>query len=395
MRKAAVFSAALAATCASAVAVPMTAQAAAPGPTASPAPTTRHRHRHRHRRPAGTPSGAPSTSTPAAPTGTPTEPSGAADGTVTATAVMVTPELPKNETYSYGPGDLQQLDAYWTTAERGTAPRPAVLVVHGGYWLQGDKSAWEYFARRLVADGYVVLSTNYRLAPAAQWPAQRTDVLGALNFLKTNAARWNADPERVVVVGSSSGGHLATQLGTYGDGGERVRGVIALSPPNDPELAYTDGAAPTANHQQRKLRRAVVDLLGCDPAEAAAGSRCWKLLDDAKSASHVGAEDAPMLFMHGTTEFVPVTESRALATALRAAGIEATIKTIEGSSHASALLNHPDTYPTIAEWLGEHLTPATSGGGTGREDDEGGEDEPPADLPSALPTQRSDERTDD
>ncbi|GGV14858.1 hypothetical protein GCM10010182_39440 [Actinomadura cremea] len=303
---------------------------------------------------------------------------------------MVTPELPKTETYSYGPADRQQVDAYWTTAERGAAPRPAVLVVHGGYWLQGDKRAWEYFARRLVADGYVVLSTNYRLAPTAQWPAQRTDVLAALNFLKTNADRWNADPGRVVVVGSSSGGHLATQLGTYRDGGERVRGVIALSPPNDPELAYRDGGEPTASYQQKKLRRAVIELLGCDPAEAVAGSRCWKLLADAKPATHVGAEDAPMLFMHGTSEFVPATESRALATALRAAGIEATIKTVEGSSHAAALLNHPDTYPTIAEWLDEHLTGAASGGGAPvREDDEGGEHETPVELPSALPTQRA------
>ncbi|MBE1534110.1 alpha/beta hydrolase fold domain-containing protein [Actinomadura algeriensis] len=391
MRKAVVFSAALAATCASAVAVPMTAQAAAPGPTATPAPTTSAPDTGTDA-PTGTPSA------PTEPTGAPTAPrdvpSGAADGTVSATAVMVTPELPKNATYSYGPGALQQVDAYWTDDGRGTAPRPAVLIVHGGYWLQGDKSAWEYFARRLVADGYVVLSANYRLAPAAQWPAQRTDVLSALNFLKTNAARWNADPERVVVLGSSSGGHLATQLGTYGDGGERVRGVIALSPPNDPELAYTDGAAPTANHQQRKLRRAVVELLGCDPAEAVAGSRCWKLLEDAKPATHADAADAPMLVMHGTSEFVPVTESRGLATALRAAGIEATIKTIEGSSHAAALLDHPDTYPMIAEWLDEHLAPATSGDGgtgTGREDDEGGEHETPGDLPGALPTQRSDD----
>ncbi|MEV5824530.1 alpha/beta hydrolase [Spirillospora sp. NPDC052242] len=384
MRKAVVFSAALAATCASAVAVPLTAQAAPPAPTASPAPTTPAPDAGTDG-PSGAPTGAPADA-PTTPQGTPSD---AADGTVTASAVMVTPELPRTETYSYGPAERQQVDAYWTTAERGTAPRPAVLVVHGGYWLQGDKSAWEYFARRLVSDGYVVLSANYRLAPAAQWPAQRTDVLSALNFLKTNAARWNADPERVVVIGSSSGGHLATQLGTYGDGGERVRGVIALSPPNDPELAYTDGGAATANPQQRKLRRAVIDLLGCDPADAVAGSRCWKLLEDSKSASHVGAEDVPMLFMHGTSEFVPVTESRGLATALRAAGIEATIKTVEGSAHAAALLNHPDTYPTITEWLGERLAQATSGGGTGREDDEGGEHDSPVELPSALPTQRA------
>ncbi|MFD0901627.1 alpha/beta hydrolase [Actinomadura sediminis] len=379
MRKAVVFSAALAATCASAVAVPVTARAATPAPTSSPTPSTPAPDTG-----ADAPADAPTT-----PQGSPSDAAGAADGTVTASAVMVTPELPRTETYSYGPADLQEVDAYWTTAERGTAPRPAVLVVHGGYWLQGDKSGWEYFARRLVADGYVVLSANYRLAPAAQWPAQRTDVLAALNFLKANAARWNADPERVVVIGSSSGGHLATQLGTYRDGGERVRGVIALSPPNDPELAYADGAAPTANHQQKKLRRAVIDLLGCDPADAVAGSRCWRVLEDSKSATHVGAEDAPMLFMHGTSEFVPVSESRGLATALRAAGIEATIKTVEGSAHASALLNHPDTYPTITEWLRERLAPGASGGGAGREDDEGGEPETPVELPSALPTQRA------
>ncbi|QXJ26808.1 alpha/beta hydrolase [Actinomadura graeca] len=267
---------------------------------------------------------------------------------------MVTPRLPKFKTYAYGKASRQRIDAYWRPSAPKAAPRPAVLVIHGGYWQGGDKSSWKYLARRLTAEGYVVLASNYRLAPKAVWPAQRNDAMSALDFMRKHAKVWNLDPNRIAVIGSSSGGMLATQLGTYGTGGQRVRGVIALSPPNNPFLAYQDGAEPGAVPAKRMLRKAVVDLVRCVPG-GRAGAPCWKRLDDANTTNHVSGGDAPMLLMHASGDFVPVTQSTGLAAALRAAGVPATVKVVQGEMHASGLLEDEHTYPQIVDWLDAHM----------------------------------------
>ncbi|MDL4815721.1 alpha/beta hydrolase [Actinomadura opuntiae] len=380
MRKVLVSGAAFAATCVSAVAVPMAAQATTPGPSPTPSVSA----------PTGTPgtdapttgspgSGSPGSQTPGtgSPSGTPS--TGAADGepqaggvttdgVVRAKAVMVTPRLPRSATYAYGPSASQRVDAYWRPSAAGNAKtgrtaraqgatRPGVLIVHGGYWLSGSKDSWKYFARKLSDAGYVVLAANYRLAPKAQWPAQRNDALAALTFMKKHAATWNLDPDRIVVLGSSSGGQLATQIGTHGTGTDLVRGVVALSPPNNPFLAYKDGAAADASARQRKLRRAVVGLVHCAPGSvdatpAAAG--CWKRVEDADSTTHASAGDAPMLLMHATGDFVPVTQSQGLASALRAAGVQVRVQTVRGDLHASDMLNVPGVTPEILRWIKAH-----------------------------------------
>ncbi|XRQ11732.1 alpha/beta hydrolase [Actinomadura welshii] len=363
MRKVLVCGAAFAATCVSAVAVPGGAQATTPAPTppaSSPAaPPTGEPGTEA---PSGTPTtGTPGSESPSASSTTQPRhgealPDGETDGTVSAQAVMVTPELPRARTYSYGEDRAQKIDAYWRDTGAGTAPRPAVLILHGGYWLHGDKSGWKYFARRLTEEGFVVMSANYRLAPRAVWPAQRDDAMSALAFIKKHAQRWNVDPRRVAVVGASSGGHLATQLGTFGSGAAQVRGVVALSPVTSPRLAFLDGAKPAATPSQRKLRRAVTDLLDCVPG-VAADEECGALLADSDSASHASADDAPMLLMHTEGDFVPISHSRSLAGALRATGVRATVESLDGDRHASGLLIEEKTYPTIVAWLKNRLKP--------------------------------------
>ncbi|WP_243716956.1 alpha/beta hydrolase [Actinomadura sp. KC345] len=302
----------------------------------------------------------PSSSSTSRPRGGAAPPDGETDGTVSAEAVMVTPELPRSRTYSYGEHPRQRIDAYWRKPGPRATPRPAILILHGGYWLRGDKSGWKYFARRLTEEGFVAMTANYRLAPKAQWPAQRDDAQSALAFIKKHARQWNVDPQRIAVVGASSGGHLATQLGAFGNGGSQVRGVVALSPPNNPYLAYQDGGKADATPSQQTLRQAVVSLVNCVPgtvAGAVGGEDCGVRLRDANSATHASAGDAPMLLMHTTGDFVPIAQSTGLAGALRGAGVPVEVKKIEGNGHASGLLADEHTYPGIVTWLKNRLKP--------------------------------------
>ncbi|MBA9003604.1 alpha/beta hydrolase [Thermomonospora cellulosilytica] len=295
---------------------------------------------------AGTRPSPPATAPPST-TAPPSARPPASDGTVTARAVMITPELPNTRTYAYGPAERQRLDAYWHDADRR---RPGVLVVHGGYWRSGDKSDWRYAARKLAGRGYVVFAANYRLIPA-RWPAQRADLTAALAYIKRNARRWNLDPDRIVVVGSSAGGHLATQLGTLGEGGARVRGVVALSPVVSLERAYHDGVVPGADRPRRRLRQAVRELLGCDPEAPDADTACFERMEDASPTSHAGTGDAPMLLMHGADEFVPAVHGRMLASVLNSAGVQATVQVLPGNAHGGALLRDPARFDAMARWI--------------------------------------------
>lgn len=105
----------------------------------------------------------------------------------------------------YGSDPLQKLDVYPPQAGAAAAV-PVVLFVHGGGFRQGDGGYGEHVAAYFARHGMLGVKMNLRLAPAVTWPAQSLDVGAAVAWLKANAARHGGDPQRIVVIGYSSGG---------------------------------------------------------------------------------------------------------------------------------------------------------------------------------------------
>ena len=108
--------------------------------------------------------------------------------------------------------------------ERGDAPRPAIVYIHGGGWTKGDKRGKGIGAvLHYAAKGYVCISVNYRLDVDKK--ACVEDVKCATRWLRAPAEEYNLDPDRIGAAGNSSGGHLALMLavcpasaGLEGDG---------------------------------------------------------------------------------------------------------------------------------------------------------------------------------
>lgn len=94
---------------------------------------------------------------------------------------------------------------------------PAVLMVHGGGWMGGSKEAMRPLARALAARGWVVVSTSYRLAGQAPYPAAVHDVKASVRWLRAHASEFGVDPQRVGAVGGSAGGHLVGLVATTAD----------------------------------------------------------------------------------------------------------------------------------------------------------------------------------
>ena len=111
-------------------------------------------------------------------------------------------------------GQQLLLDVYRPPA-RDTL-RPAVILIFGGAWSFGSRSAMAEPAQHLAEAGYVAFSIDHRLVNAGaenRWPVQLDDVQRAVRWVRAHAADYGVDPERLASYGWSSGAHLATMLG--------------------------------------------------------------------------------------------------------------------------------------------------------------------------------------
>ena len=99
-------------------------------------------------------------------------------------------------------------------------PAPAAVYVHGGSWVSGNYATGGFLINmigpNLAAQGFVVVSLDYRLGPKAHWPDQIVDVKCAIRYLRANATQLNIDPNEIGAWGQSAGGHLVALLGTAG-----------------------------------------------------------------------------------------------------------------------------------------------------------------------------------
>ena len=113
------------------------------------------------------------------------------------------------------------LDLYLST--KAKIRQPVIVWIHGGGWSKGSKNGCP--AIPLSAEGYNVVSINYRLTDEASFPAQIDDCKGAIRWVRANANKYGFDPDRIGVWGSSAGGHLVALLGTSG-GVKEVEGDV-------------------------------------------------------------------------------------------------------------------------------------------------------------------------
>ncbi|MCW2858688.1 MAG: Esterase/lipase-like protein [Actinoallomurus sp.] len=251
-------------------------------------------------------------------------------------------------TYAYGTDPKQQLDAYYLHGKE----QPALVIIHGGYWYEGDKADWKATAEWYAQRGYAVFSIGYRFNSQSGWTAQRTDALNAIAWIKAHATTFTVDPNRFLLLGSSAGGQIATAVGTYGTGTKYVRGVVALSPVASPYRAYNDGQKSGASASKQKLRDNSALLARCYPSSSDAP--CWSRWSDAVVKNHASSGDAPMFLLHSQGDFVPSAHSNDLCTALKAKKVACTLTVVSGSGHASAILKTSGIHTKILTWLQAH-----------------------------------------
>jgi len=248
-----------------------------------------------------------------------------------------------NRTYSRPtPGIELKLDL--ARPKDKTGPFPAVVCVHGGAWISGNRKALPIILE-LASRGYVGITIDYRLATTAPFPACVRDVKTAVRWLRENAKAYNIDPDRIAVVGYSAGGHLAALLATtegltcfeapieglaalvggpgaqppprfpvpgteYFTQSSSIKSAVGYYAPTDLaalyEFAMTD---PKVSRAERVVAQAAfIQLLGGTPRMQPAAAAY------ASPVTYVTRHSKPLLLLHGTSDhLVPGDQSHRLA----------------------------------------------------------------------------------
>lgn len=122
-------------------------------------------------------------------------------------------------------GTALRLDVYAPSRRLGESPwveydaepKPVLLYFHGGGWRNGEKESRTLEILPYVAEGWVVITANYRLLPEATLPKIIGDCRTALDWVVRNADRYGGDRSKIFLAGNSAGGHLAMMTGLIAD----------------------------------------------------------------------------------------------------------------------------------------------------------------------------------
>jgi len=244
-----------------------------------------------------------------------------------ASAQRVTSNIP------YGTASERQvLDVH---APAGAKNLPVVFWIHGGGWQTGDKTMVALKPKAFTEAGFVFVTISHRLLPTVEMGALTRDVASALGWVHKNIAAHGGDPNRLLVMGHSSGGQLAALMCTddryakaEGYSLTMIKGCVPVDAdtfdiPAIIEVAETRARAhqlplPTYGHRQK---------FGNDPAKHR----------DFSPVTHVARDKGipPFLILHIAGHPDTTAQARRMANVLEAAGIPVKVVAGRETTHAS------------------------------------------------------------
>jgi acetyl esterase/lipase len=241
-------------------------------------------------------------------------------------------------------------------------PQPAVLLVHGGGWIYGDKWQMRHTAEMTATAGFVAFSINYRLVsgPNTRWPAQLDDVQRAVRWVRAHAVQYGVDPDRIGAIGESAGGHLVTFLGTsdtrdnsdpaLSQYSSRVQCVVDMY---GPQVLVGDDGWKSPDDRKTQAYSLIAQLIGGKPEENV------EALREASPLWRVDAKSSPFLIFHGGRDHrVPQRHSETLDAHLRKAGVESTLIIFPDEGHGFGKKEDIDRFDVeTVRFLKQHLNP--------------------------------------
>lgn len=248
-------------------------------------------------------------------------------------------------------------------------PKPAVLVIPGGGFINANKDSYIQERMRLAEAGYVVASMEYRVAPTATFPAGLEDVKAAVRYLRAHAEQFSLDPARIAVLGGSAGGYLAAMAGVtsgttdfdkgdYLDQPSDVAAVVDLYGVSDLTSIGAD-YSPDVQALHRTSGATEALWLKGSPVFTGKAGGVLGYPAEAEAANplhYVTASAPPFLLLHGDRDVVvSPSQSAILHAALLEAGADSTRYVVPGAAHGGEYWVQDEVLDLIVAFLDAHL----------------------------------------
>ena len=255
----------------------------------------------------------------------------------------------RNVVYGMYSGLALLMDVYRPAQSNGIA----IVAIQGSGWyspmrydaapLKASREVIRH-AERFAAAGYTVFAINHRQAPRFRYPAPIEDAQRAVRFVRFHASDYGITSDRIGAWGSSSGGHLVELLGTMDGKGDpsdsdpvnrlsaKVQAVVALFAPADMPSMF--GTTSRARNGVRAHGLRISGPRVGPPGVARPDDFENRQYREASPVTHVTADDAPMLLMHGDQDvIVPIKQSEIMESALKQAGVKVSFIRVPGGKH--------------------------------------------------------------
>lgn len=224
------------------------------------------------------------------------------------------------------------------------ARRPAIIQIHGGAWIIGDKreQGWPLIGH-LAANGWVCFNVNYRLSPAATWPQHLVDLKYALSWIRAHSADYGVDPGFIAVTGGSAGGHLAAMMGLtandpeYQPGFEEADTTVHAVVPVYGVYDFTNRLGTMHDGFRRQMLEPLIMKAFIDDEP--------EKFHRASPIDRVHPDAPPFLIVHGDRDtLAPVEDAQFFAESLReVSGAPVMYAELRGAQHAFDIFPSPRT----------------------------------------------------
>jgi acetyl esterase/lipase len=268
-------------------------------------------------------------------------------------------DVVRDVVYKHVNGHDLRLDIY--SPKSITHPLPVLLWIFGNRWSRGSKEHPPPLD--LMSRGYIIVSVEYRLSGEAPFPAAIEDCKAAVRWIRANAATYHFDPDHLGAWGHSAGGHLAALLGTSGGVAElegtgdnstfssRVQAVCDMAGPSD-IVQFYEAVSNSNDDMARIAKSSIEQFLGGSVEQNMAKAIA------ASPTTYVSKDDPPFLIIHGENDMsIPVSQSKVLASKLKAAGVHVTLIVDENRGHG---IGGPAFAQEIISFFNKHLKPGSA-----------------------------------
>jgi len=245
---------------------------------------------------------------------------------------------------AYGPNNRQKMDVY-LPANRDVQNTKLFIWIHGGAWMEGDKSEFVNIKPSLDLNlsNYAYISLNYRLynsdTQANRFPSQEEDIQLAIQFIKSKLTEWKIS-DKAVIAGASAGGHLALLQSYKHNSDGFIKSAISYFGPTELESFYPYNW---------------FSILVLSGVTGGSPDQYPDLYYSSSPLNYINSNSVPTIFFHGTTDdVVPISQAYLLRDSLLSNGVTNDYLFVNGQGHGFSTATNIQTIQQAASFINQH-----------------------------------------